>query len=426
MVAIQSSRCLPGFVAAATMFCSVAYAAPFTLDEAIERVARVHPELKIFDSRQQLIQAQMRSADLKPALSVGVEIENFGGNNAYSGVREAEYTLTLAGVLERGLKREARRAVAARRLDSVGVERAARELDVLAEVSRRYLDVLEMKARQPQLQQAVQRQQELANALRERHRAGGVTESVVLAVEAELARLSLESDQAAQQLRSRWQYLAALWGEVAEPKNIPDLPSLPQGLTALAPFEEIVSKIKNIPDIEIFASADRIHEAQLRLLESERRRDINWELGVRRLEGDASMAIVAGISVPLGQALRADIETAAERARRQANRMERDALILELESLLIQVYGALQRDQQRFEVLGLNVLPKLKMAAERGMSALQEGALTYLELSQMQREWLAAERDQLAVQISILKNMIEMQRLTAEPLSTVSNRSGER
>lgn len=72
------------------------------------------------------------------------------------------------------------------------------------------------------------------------------------------------------------------------------------------------------------------------------------------------------------------------------------------------------------------ILPKLKKATEQGQLALQEGALTYSEFSYMQREWLLAERDQLSTRIAILKNMIEMQRLTAESWSTNGGLGGDR
>ena len=427
MATVQRARSFLCLAACASLlFTAHAEASEFTLEDAIQRVAKVHPQLKIFDVRQELMRAEVQAAGLRPALGLGLELENVAGDAPYSGTSQAEYTLTLAGVLERGMKREARRAVAARRLDMLGVERAASELDLLAEVNRRYLDVLEIAVLQPQLQRASQRQQNLANALRQRFLAGGVTEAVVLSAEAELARLNLESTQAIDILQTRWQHLAVLWGETATPTAIPDLSTLPTNPRPLDSLPEVLEKIKLTPDIAYFASASRIHDAQLRLIESQRSRDIQWQVGVRRLAADSSNALVAGVSVPLGQRVRADIESVAERARERERLLERDALILRLESLLIQIYAEVRRDHQRLALLEREIVPKLKKATEQGQLALQEGALTYSEFSYMQREWLMAERDQLSTRIAILKNMIEMQRLTAESWSTNGGLGGDR
>ena len=427
MAAVQRSRLFFWLAACVSLLVTArAEASEFTLEEAIQRVAKVHPQLKIFDARRELMRAEVRAAELRPALGVGLELENVAGDAPYSGASQAEYTLTLAGVLERGMKREARRAVAARRLDMLGVERAASELDLLAEVNRRYLDVLEIASLQPQLQRASQRQQDLANALRQRFLAGGVPEAIVLSAEAELARLNLESTQAEDILQTRWQHLAILWGETATPNSIPDLPTLPIKLRPLDSLPGILEKIKLTPDIAYFASASRIHDAQLRLIESQRSRDIQWQVGVRRLQADSSTALVAGVSVPLGQGVRADIESVAERARQRERLLERDALILRLESLLIQIYAEVRRDHQRLALLEREILPRLQKAAEQGESALKEGALTYSDFSYMQREWLLAERDQLTTRIAIFKNMIEMQRLTAESWSANGGLVGER
>lgn len=68
-----------------------------SLDDAIARVATTHPDLRIFDGRRQVLDANLASAALKPPMTLGATIENTLGTGNYRGFSEAELTVTLAG-----------------------------------------------------------------------------------------------------------------------------------------------------------------------------------------------------------------------------------------------------------------------------------------------------------------------------------------
>jgi outer membrane efflux protein len=107
------------------------------LSQAIERTLTTHPELRLYRSRETSLEAAAETAAQRPPLSPAVDAENFGGTGATSAADSAEITLSLASVLERGGKREARRAVAAIQLDAVELARETTSLDLTAEVARR-------------------------------------------------------------------------------------------------------------------------------------------------------------------------------------------------------------------------------------------------------------------------------------------------
>jgi hypothetical protein len=81
-----------------------------TLDDAIARVAQYHPDLRLAEAQRPIWEARRDAAGLRPPLTVGVDLENVLGSGDASGVRSAELTVTLAGMLERGGKLDARRA----------------------------------------------------------------------------------------------------------------------------------------------------------------------------------------------------------------------------------------------------------------------------------------------------------------------------
>jgi cobalt-zinc-cadmium efflux system outer membrane protein len=411
---VDSLRCAGVLLGIGLLGSNWLIASEFSLQAAIDRASQVHPQLKILDARGQILTAEASLAQFGPQLRMGAEAENIVGGSPYTGTDQGEYTLTLSGVLERGMKRELRRAVAMRRLDMLGVERAIAELDVLADVNRRYLDFVESAAVKPLLQGVRDRQHELAKVLRQRHLAGALPEAVVLAAEAEAARLDAEYEQSLREERYAWQRLALLWGEFETTGIVPQPARLPTEIPTLISISDMLSKLRALPDVEFFASAQRIQEAELRLTQAERHRDIEWQLGVRRLNADSATAFVAGVSVPLGQSDRVDLRASADRARQQSLAAEGSQRLLELETVLIRAHGELVRDSEYLRIMDNEILPRLQRGVAQGAVALAAGAMTYMELAQIQRELLGAQRARLQSQINIYRGWVEIQRLTGE------------
>ncbi len=94
-----------------------------TLDDAFSRVDQSHPDLRLVDARAGLLSAEREQAGQRPAWTVGAEIENALGTGETRGLNGAELALTLASVLERGGKLDARRALAQSRVDALAVQR---------------------------------------------------------------------------------------------------------------------------------------------------------------------------------------------------------------------------------------------------------------------------------------------------------------
>ncbi|KAF1719852.1 hypothetical protein CSC76_17580, partial [Pseudoxanthomonas mexicana] len=113
-----------------------------TLDDAVARVARTHPDLRLIDARRGGLQAGLDAASLRPALRAGLDIENALGSGQARAFRPAETTLTLAGGLGGGGELDARGPLAQGRIDALAVKRGARRLDLLAETARRYLGLV--------------------------------------------------------------------------------------------------------------------------------------------------------------------------------------------------------------------------------------------------------------------------------------------
>lgn len=384
----------------------------FTLDDAFARVAESHPDLRLFDARGDILRAERDASALRPAMVAGATVENALGTGEARGLSGAEISLTLASVLERGGKLDARRTLAQSRVDALAFEREAKRLDLLAEVARRYLAVV---AAQHQVEiaslDASQRQRNVEAAAR-RLRAGASPESVVLAAQAAQARAELDVARAAQRADSSRQHLAALWGERAP--AFTEVAGDPLRLPSLPAFAQLAQWLERTPEIAQFAGERRIREARLQLARSAAKPDLDWQVGVRRLEASDDFGLIGSISIPLGASRRAEPGIRAAQAELSALEIEREAKGLSLYATLVEAEGRYRVAQLEAERLQADVLPRLAKAEAAAARAYRAGATSYLEWAQLLSEYTAARRQQLDAALDAQRALIEIQRLTGQ------------
>lgn len=392
-----------------------------SLDDAFARVVEEHPELQQFENRGEVLAAERERAAQRPALVAGALLENVAGSGEARGGDSAELTLSLASVLERGGKAEARGEEVARRIDALGTAREARRLDLLAEAARRYLS-LAFAQRIGELAAAERAQRERsAEAARARHRAGGAPESAVLAAEAGVARAAMDGRLAQARFETARQQLAALWGE-----RDPDFAIAPPALLALPALPgraELARLLEAAPDVTRFADEARVREAQLALMRSDAAFDLSWELGVRRLEASDDVALVAGVSVPLGARSRAGPGVRAARAELDVLDTERGAAVRTLYATLAEAHGRYSAATAEVQALGNDIIPRLAHAGEAAERAYRAGAATYAEWAQLQTEHATALRQQHELALGAWLALVEIQRLTGRAFIAAPARS---
>lgn len=393
-----------------------------SLDDAFDRVARSHPDLRLFGPRTHGLTAELDRASLRPALVAGASVENAFGTGEASGLDVAELTLTLASVLERGGKLDARRTLAQSRIDALAVEREARRLDLLAEVARRYLAMVAAQQQREIARLDIGQRQRTVAAARHRLQAGASPESVVLTAQAALARAELDRARAEQRFVAARQHLAALWGE-----RDPDFEIVandPLALPQIAEFAELGSLLERTPELAQFAGERRIREARLQLARSERVADLDWQVGARRLQVSDDFALVGSVSMPLDAGRRAEPGIRVAEAELAALEIEREAKGLSLYSTLAEAHGRYRTAQLEVQRLRDDVLPKLGKAEAAAERAYRAGAITYLEWSQLQSERTATRKQQLEAALEAQRALIEIQRLTGQAFVADVNTQG--
>ncbi|KRA51207.1 cation transporter [Pseudoxanthomonas sp. Root65] len=383
-----------------------------TLDDAIARVASAHPDLRLFGARTDILLAEREVALLRPALRVGLDLENVLGTGDANGFRQAEATLTLAGVLERGGKLDARRTLAQARIDALAMQRETQRLDLLADVARRYLAVTGARAQRSIATQEIAQRRRTVVAARQRLQAGASPESVVLTAQAALARAELALLRADQQEAAARQHLAALWGERAPRFEV--AAGDPLALPAIDDVDALGSLLDGTPELAQFADERRIREARVRLARTASTPDLDWQIGVRRMQDSADTALVGGMSLPLGGKRRAGPEIRAAEADLAALEIERESRDIALYSTLTDAHGRYRVAQLDVQRTRNDVLPRLLRAEQAAERAYRAGAISYLEWAQLQSETTATRRQQLDTALDAQAALIEIQRLTGQ------------
>ncbi|MGE8247514.1 MAG: TolC family protein [Stenotrophomonas maltophilia] len=389
-------------------------AVPLTLDAAIARVAQYHPDLRLAEAQRPVWEARRDAAGLPPPLTLGVELENALGTGDSRGFDAAEATVTLAGVLERGGKLDARRAVAQANLDSLAPQRETARLDLMAEVARRYLAVTDARQQLRIAETDIEQRRRAVAAARLRLQAGASPESVLMTAQAMLAQAELDRDRAKQMDQSARAALSALWRQRDPGFDV--VTGDPMQLPALQDFAVLADELQRTPELAVLAGERRIREAQVQLARTQARPDVSWQVGVRNSRDTRDTSLVAGFSLPLGSVRRAGPEIRAAEAELALNSVERDARALQLYATLAEAHGRYLTSRLEVTRMGRDVLPQLQRAENAAEKAWRAGAISYMEWAQLQAMRIDARQRQLEAAIAAQTALIEIQRLTGQSM----------
>lgn len=383
-----------------------------TLPQAMELALAEHPEIKALDIERTRVEADIDIARLAPPTSAKLEAENLGADSS------EEYTLSLERVLERRGKRNARISVGTASMDVFEREREAARLDLLAEVARRYLDVLLADAAVRINEDESRQLNGVIEAASRRVTAGASPESVRLTAEATKAHADLQLARAKRERDAKLRQLLLLWTDQppAATEVSGDLLTLP----AVPDFVALTQFLARSPELTKFADERRLREARLQLSRAERTRDVTVSLGVRRLESEGEWAAVAGVSVPLGSRTRSSSGIRASQAELDALEFRQKGRELTLLATLTEAHATFTAGKEEVEQIDRIVLPGLTKAEQASARAFRAGALGYLEWAQVQAELIEVRREQVAAAFRAHQALIEIQRLTGDPFTKAS------
>ncbi|HKU14325.1 MAG TPA: TolC family protein [Steroidobacteraceae bacterium] len=358
--------------------------------------------------------ARITQSKLRPNPELAVDLENFAGSGAARGADALEATLSLSQVVELGGKREFRVSAAQAELDLATVERQAHELDLLAEVTRRFIDVVAAQERLRVAGDAATLAQNSSSAIGVRVDAGRSPEAERSRAKIALTRARIEQRQAESDVQAARVALSAQWGSV-EPRFTQaraDLFALPPILSLAA----LAERVESAPDLVRFASDARLKEAELRLARAQARPNLTFSLGVRRFQETNDTGLVAGFSMPLSIADRNQGAISAAQARLRQSAALRQAALLRMRSSLFGLHQEVSATQARVETLRTEALPQAQLALEQTRNGYERGRFSFLELATAQQELLAIEAAAVDAAADYHRLLAELERLTSAAL----------
>lgn len=407
--------CLVSCVGAGLVHAAEGTARPLALADAFRAALAGNPDLKGFVFALRAEQARRQGAALSPAPELSFGVENALGTGDYGGLSSAEATLAISRVIELGGKREARIAAADAAVDAVEVARQAAQLDILAEVARRYVAAAELQERLQLAGRATQLAEGTLEGARRRSEAARAPHVEEDRAFVALEQSRLEARNLAALSRAARRSLAATWGEEGATLAGRPFGVLSGNLYQLPPveaFPQLLARIKANPAFLRLASEERLLEAQLRLAATRRRSDVSLSGGLRRLQGSGDVALVASFSLPLFAGRRAQSAIDEAAARRDAIDAGREAALVRARAELYALSSDLAEAAAALESLQSTIVPRLEEALKETRYAFERGRYGYLELVDAQRELLDAERSRIDAATRYHLTLIELERLT--------------
>jgi cobalt-zinc-cadmium efflux system outer membrane protein len=389
---------------------------PLRLQEAVSRALGANPALAAEAAQLDAVRARAEREGLAPQYFVTGELENVGGTGSLSGVNSAESTLRIGRLIELGGKRAARQALGAAEIDQQQTAADATRIELTSRTAARFIEVAVDQQRldfaNERVRQAERTRREVAGWVW----AARNPESDLRAAEIVVANAELDREHAEHELSSARTTLAATWGD-----TIPDFDTVAADLTDLPevePLDTLLARLPNTIDQQAFSREARLAEARRRIAEAARKPDLNFNVGVRRLEGPSDQGLVMSVSVPLGSRTRAgysiaeaDAQLAAIEARRKAEQFERHQLVFEK-------YQELGHARTEVESLRGRVVPKAEQALAFTRRGFEAGRFSFLSLSQAQTTLFELRERLVEAYARYHTLLVELDRLTATTQDT--------
>ena len=386
-----------------------------TLDKAIERTLAQHPQLHQFKLVRQSILAQRETSELSPGFTMGLDVENVAGSGTMKGLDAAEVTLSLSSVIELGDKRTSRVSVVDASMGVFESRRQAQTLDMLGELTSAFIRSLTTQEQLKLSNEAVKLSEALHKKVRKRAQHGAASDAEVLRARAMLTQARLHHSNILKKLERQKMALSRYWGATQ-----PGFSRLQGDLFVFGqdqPFDALYEKVKQSPAIEVFASEQRLKDAELRLAKSQNSADLSWQFGVRRFEETDDTALTMGVSIPLFSQSRNTGEVKRVLAERNTVEFKRTDALLKLHEQLYKVYSLRQQNIDAYRQLKISVIPDLEKALSLTRAAYDRGRLKYQDWIAAQQELLSAKQQMIESASAALLNQAIIEQLTDEPLT---------
>ena len=400
------------------------------LRSAIAKTMNSHPELKSFAIQNEVYAGYAQQAGIQSRPQIGFLVEDGLGTGEHSGFKSAQSTLSISWLLDGAL---AKRKMAAAKVhgSTVAVEREIKALDLAAQTARYFIQVLVNKERLKLAKFSLKQANNALKAIDKRVKAGKSSLVDKLKSQAEVAKRALVVEDLHHEVNASKYQLFAQWGgqdqrvkqsnQHKESEVIGSLLSLPRlpltdDVGSGSGADSLFNKLKQTPLISLFATKQRIAQSEIELARIEAKPLWQFSTGLRRFETTDDFGLIAGVSIPFGDANQNAGKIKALRASQNQLETESLALVHQLNTQLYVLVEQLKHSQHVIHAVANNIIPVLAQAFDEAEKAYKVGMYSYTEWMNTQQALLNAQSDLIDAYQSAHLNNIEIERLTGTSL----------
>jgi cobalt-zinc-cadmium efflux system outer membrane protein len=359
-----------------------------TLADARALALQNNPTLKSADAEWRATQGAVQQARSLINPSIGVRREDFGGSSPP--IERAEQdTLELSQTIRTGGKRSAE-IEAARWASEVSLQDLGRRrLDLLADVDRRFAELLGAQDRCQIASENAETAQEMVAAVAALVEAGETSPIEVSRTENERDLAEIDRQAALRNRDLARRQLASLLGQ-AEPGFQQADGSLVQEVVVPAESDFTIA-LGRLPDLTRWDDENRRLEASLKLAQRTPWPDLTLSAGVRRYAETQERAYLVGISIPIPIFSRGRGAVIEASSRLDQGRLQREAEEMRLKTTFASIRLMLEQSASEVQRLRDRVVPNAQQIYDALSEGYRRGKFRLLDLLEARRS-LASTR----------------------------------
>ena len=379
-------------------------------------------QLKFYPYELRITEADKIQAKIKPKSKVVVEIENVLGTGDRNGLDNAEYTLVLSQTIEMGNKLESRLAVVDAKSQATLADYQLKRLDVLAETSRRYYQVLRLQNLQLAIIQRIEQERQALKVITRRAQAGAVGQADVSKMILGLAHSQAIQQQLADELALAKSRLAAMWMEESNFDMVKgDLSRWP----ILADSATLNTAIESSPKHVYYQTRRRLAASRLQLAQANGHNNIDFGVGVRRFEKNDDQALIFNMSMPLTfeNPNRGRI-TAAYVEKERAD-VESEFSLTELKLELLEIQQRMLANSRHATLITEQLLPYAHTLLKDTEEGYKRGQYSILQWVDAQAELFELRCQLIETQTDVYLQLLELERITGQSMALLTSLSSK-
>jgi cobalt-zinc-cadmium efflux system outer membrane protein len=390
-----------------------AESATLTLREALALALEGSPELAAFSNEVRAAEAGVLQAGVLPNPVLEVSGDNLGNaRKADEGDRAA--VIQIGQLIELGGKRALRIRLAEASRDIAGWDYEAKRIEILSQVTQRFVDVLAAQQRATLASESLQLAQQVADAVAKRVQAGKVSPVEETKARLASAAAQVELDQAKRGLIAVRNALGALWGNPRPrfEKAIGDL----ERIAPLPAYEQLAMRVRSNPDLARWSSEVTRRQTAIEAERAKTVPDVTVTAGVARFSqfDDHAYGVSISVPIPLFDRNQGGILEANRRLDKTAD--EQRAAEVRVLTELAQAYQRLAAIEQEIGTLRETLLPGAQSAYEAATRGYQLGKFGFLDVLDAQRTLFQTRSQNLRALADYQKGTAEIERLIGGPL----------